>query len=195
MLIRPLYDWLLRQAEKPYAHWLLFIVAVIEPCLFPLPPDALMIPMAIARRDRAFRYAAITTLGSLTGALIGYGIGALALATVGHWIIDTYSLQTTFDHFRHGFRKWGMLVIIAKGAIPVIPVPFFLVPFASGVVHFGLAKFVAAILIARGGRFFVGAGLIYKFGEPIRYFIERYLPWVAFAIIAGVALWVWAVVR
>jgi membrane protein YqaA with SNARE-associated domain len=194
--IRAVYDWVLGQAKKPYAGWLLLAVAIIEPCLFPLPPDALMIPMALARRrHKVFKLAATCTLGSLLGSLIGYSIGALAIATVGKWLITTYNLQDAFEHFRLGFHKWGMMVIIAKGAVPVIPVPFFVVTIASGVVHFNLAAFVFSVAVARGGRFFVEAVLLYLFGNPIRKFIEHYLSWVAAVILVGVIIWSWAVLR
>jgi len=196
MFLRKFYDWLLGQAKKPYAGWVLFIIAVIEPCLFPIPPDALMIPMALARRRRkSFKLAATCTVGSIIGSLIGYSIGAMAIATVGKWLITTYDLQSAFDHFRAFGHKWGMLLIMAKGAVPIIPVPFFLVTIASGVVHFNLAYFIFAVAVARGGRFFLTGTLLYYFGKPIRIFIERYLPWVFAAIVVGVALWVWAVVR
>ena len=196
MGVRAVYEWALRQAKKRYASWILFLIAVIEPCMFPLPPDALMIPMALARRGRrkVFKLAGVCTIGSILGSFIGYCIGAMAIATVGHWLIETYSLQDAFERFRAGFHKWGMLVIIAKGAVPIIPVPFFLVTIASGFVHFNLPELLFSVAIARGARFFLEALLLYKFGEPIRHFIEHHLPWVAGVIVAGVALWFWAVI-
>jgi membrane protein YqaA with SNARE-associated domain len=193
--LRSLYDWLLKQAEKPYAAWLLFVVAVIEPCLAPLPPDALLIPMALARRDKAIKYGLICTLGSIIGGLIGYGIGALAMKTIGHWVVETYQLQDALKHFRHEFDIWGVWIILLKGSIPVIPVPFLLVTVASGVLHFNLAKFLAAFAAARGGRFLLEAYLIHRFGEPIRIFIEKYLTWVVLGLIAAVFLWAWLVMK
>jgi len=193
--LRPLYDWVVKQAAKRHAPYLLFLVALIEPCMLPLPPDALLIPMIIAKRKRAFKLAVICTAGSIIGSFIGYGIGALAIATVGKWLITTYNHQDAFEHFRYSFHKWGMLVIIVKGSIPVIPVPFFLVTLASGFVHFDIPEFLFAVTLARGSRFAVEAALLHRYGEPIRVFIERYLSWVAAAIIAGVAIWVYFVVR
>ena len=198
MGVRAVYDWALRQAKKRYASWLLFFIAVIEPCLFPLPPDALMIPMALARQSKrkrkVFKLAAVCTAGSLIGSFIGWCIGAMAIATVGHWLIETYNLQGSFEQFRAGFHRWGMLVIIAKGAVPVIPIPFFLVTIASGFVHYSVLQLLISVFIARGGRFFLEALLLHLFGEPIRHFIENYLPWVAGVIVAGVAVWFWAVI-
>ncbi len=192
MGLRALYDWVLRQAERPYAVWLLFFLALIEPCLFPLPPDTLLIPMAIARREKAFRFAAITTLGSVLGGLIGYGIGALAMATIGQWIVDTYHLQAGFERFHHGFNKWGMWIILAKG---LTPIPFMLVAVASGVAHLNIGVFVFSATLTRGARFFLEAVLIRAFGAPIKKFIEDYLTWIALAVLAALALGFWLVLH
>ncbi|MDD3371023.1 MAG: DedA family protein, partial [Alphaproteobacteria bacterium] len=101
-MIRQSYDWILRQAEKTYAEWILFSIALAEASFFPLPPDILLLPMVVARRDKAWRLAAVCTLGSVIGGLIGYGIGVFAMATLGQWIIDTYHLQSAFDAFHDG---------------------------------------------------------------------------------------------
>ena len=127
---RKLYHWALQQAEKPYAAWLLFSLAFIEPWLFPLPPDTLLIPMCLARKVNAFRLATMATAGSVAGALVGYGVGALAMATLGQWVISTYHLENAFDHFHHAFNRYGALIILAKG---LTPIPFILVTIASGV--------------------------------------------------------------
>lgn len=187
--LRPLYDWTLRQAEKPYVAGLLFLVALIEPCLFPTPPDVLMLPAILARRDKAYTYAAICTLGSMLGGLIGYGIGALAMATVGHWIVDTYSLQDSVEHVRQGFHKWGVLIIAAKASAPFIPVPFFLVTILSGAMHFNMTKFIFTIVAVRSTRFSLEAWLLRRYGEPIRTFIERYLTWLTLGVIAALIIW------
>ena len=191
-VFRPLYDWALRQAEKPYAQALLFLVAVIEPCLIPIPPDTLLIPMSIARRDRAYRFAAITTVGSVTGGVIGYGVGALAMATIGAWIVETYHLQSAFHMFEEGFRRWGMWIILAKG---LTPIPFILVSVASGMSHFNLAVFIVSASITRGARFFLEAFLIRRFGQPVQNFIERYMTWIGLGVLALIVGAVWLVVH
>jgi membrane protein YqaA with SNARE-associated domain len=188
--LRSLYDWTLAQAEKPYVAWLLFLFAVIEPCIFPTPPDILMVPAVLARRDKAYFYATICTIGSLTGALIGYGIGALFMATAGHWIIDTYNLQDSVGHFREGFRHWGALAIVAKASVPFIPVPFFLVTILSGAMHFDLLRFVMAVGCVRITRFFLEALLLREFGPPIRRFIEHHLNWIFITAVAALIAWV-----
>jgi len=191
-IFRPLYDWALRQAQKPYAAGLLFFVALIEPCLLPIPPDTLLIPMIIARRDKAWRFAAICTIGSVIGGIIGYGIGALAMATIGQWIVETYHLQSAFQMFSDGFHKYGMWIILAKG---LTPIPFILVSVASGMSHFNLGVFIFSATLTRGGRFFLEALLIRRFGAPVQDFIERYLTWIGLGVLAAIAGGVWFVVR
>jgi membrane protein YqaA with SNARE-associated domain len=191
-MIRHVYDWVLRQAEKPQAEWILFALAFAEASFFPLPPDIMLLPMAVARRDKAWRLAAVCTAGSVLGGLLGYGIGALAMATLGQWIVNTYHLQNAFQAFHDGFAKWGVLIILAKG---LTPIPFKLVTIASGVAGLNLAAFVLACVVTRGARFFLIAGLVHKFGAPIRDFIERYLTLVALAVLAAIIAGFWLVLR
>jgi membrane protein YqaA with SNARE-associated domain len=187
-----LYNWVLRQAEKSYATGMLFVLALVEPCILPIPPDMLLIPMMIAQRTRAFRLAAVATVGSVTGGLIGYGIGALAMATIGQWVVEAYHLENAFEHFHRGFNRYGMWIILAKG---LTPIPFILVTIASGVAHLNLMVFLVSATITRASRFFLEAVLIYYFGEPIRVFIELYLTWIALAILAVLGLGFWVVLR
>lgn len=188
--IRALYDWVLRQADKPYATWILFFIAMAEASVFPLPPDLLLLPMALAQREKAYRFALVCTVGSVLGGLLGYGIGMIAMATIGQWIINTYHLQTAFQTFHDQFNKWGVLVILAKG---LTPIPFKLVTIASGVAGLNFFAFIASCAVTRGARFFLVAWLIRRFGEPIRAFIERYLTWVALAVLAAIVLGFWLV--
>jgi len=191
-MIRALYDWVLRQAEKPYAAWILFALATAEASIFPLPPDVLLLPMAIARRDKAWRLAAVCTTGSVLGGLIGYGIGALAMATIVQWIVNTYHLQNAFQTFHDQFNKWGVWIILAKG---LTPIPFKLVTIASGVAGLNLVAFFLACIITRGVRFFLIAGLVRQFGEPIRTFIEKYLNWIALGVLLAIVAGFWFVLR
>lgn len=190
--LKSLYEWTLRQAEKPYAALILFAVAVAEASVFPLPPDILLLPMALARRDKAYRLALVCTLGSVIGGVIGYGIGALAMATLGQWIVTTYHLENAFQHFHDQFNQWGVWIILAKG---LTPIPFKLVTIASGVAGLNIPLFVGAALVTRGARFFLIAFLIRRFGEPIRTFIERYLNWVALGVLVAIVLGFWIVLR
>ncbi|MEJ0063104.1 MAG: YqaA family protein [Alphaproteobacteria bacterium] len=191
-MIRSLYDWVLRHAEKPHAEWFLFAIAFAESSFFPIPPDILLLPMCIARRDRAVRLALICTAGSVLGGLVGYGIGALLYDTVGQWIVTTYHLEAAFERFHQGFNEWGVWIILAKG---LTPIPYKLVTIASGVAEFPLVPFILASIATRGLRFFAVALLVKKFGAPIQAFIEKYLTWVALGFLAVIALGFWLVLR
>jgi len=191
-MFRSLYNWCLKQAEGKHAEKVLFGVAFAESSVFPLPPDILLLPMALAQRLKAYRYALVCTIGSVLGGLLGYAIGALLLATVGQWIINTYHLQAAFERFHEEFAKWGVLIILAKG---LTPIPFKLVTIASGAAALNLPAFISASIVTRGFRFFLVAFLVRRYGEPIRNFIEKYLNWVACGVLALIVVGFWVVLR
>ena len=192
-VFRPIYDWALKQAKKPYADALLFLVALTEPCISPMPPDILMIPMAIAHREKAFRFALICLVGLVLGSIAGYGIGALAMKTVGLWIVNTYHLENAFVTFHEVFDKWGMLILVGKGFVPFIPIPLIFLMVASGAAHFNPIVFGLCFALSQGARLFLEAWLIRRYGEPVQNFIERRLTWIGMAIVAVVAVFVWLV--
>lgn len=189
---RSLYNWTLRQAEGPYASFVLFAVAFAESSFFPIPPDVLLLPMALACRDKAWRYALICTAGSICGAFLGYAIGAFLYDTVGQWIIATYHLQDAFQRFHDEFNRWGVAIILAKG---LTPIPFKLITIASGVAKLPLVPFTLACIATRAARFYLVAGLVRKFGEPIRTFVEKYLNWVALGILALIVFGFWLILH
>lgn len=191
-IIRSMYDWALRQAEGPYASFVLFAIAFAESSFFPIPPDVLLLPMALANREKAWRYAAICTLASVLGGLLGYAIGAYLYDTLGQWIITTYHMQDAFQRFHDEFNKWGVYVILAKG---LTPIPFKLVTIASGVAALPLVPFVLASIVTRALRFYLVAGLAWKFGEPVRTFIEKYLNWVALGVLVVIIFGFWLVLH
>jgi membrane protein YqaA with SNARE-associated domain len=191
-LIRSLYDWTLQQANRPYAEWSLFGISFAESSFFPLPPDLMLLPMCIAAREKALRFAFICTLGSVLGGLLGYAIGALLFKTIGQWIVNTYHLQDAFQKFHDGFNEWGAWIILAKG---LTPIPYKLVTIASGVAHFSLPLFIMASVITRGLRFYTVALLVMKFGAPIQEFIEKYLNWVALGLLAAIIFGFWLVMH
>lgn len=188
--VRSLYDWTLRQAEGPYASFVLFAIAFAESSFFPIPPDVLLLPMALAAREKAWRYALICTVGSVLGGLLGYAIGAWLYESVGQWIINTYHLQEAFQRFHDEFNEWGVYVILAKG---LTPIPFKLVTIASGVAALPIVPFVLAAIVTRAARFYLVAGLVRKFGEPIRTFVEKYLNWVALGVLVVIIFGFWLV--
>ncbi|MDD3288981.1 MAG: DedA family protein [Alphaproteobacteria bacterium] len=188
--LRNCYDYLIKQSEGPYASVVLFAIAFAESSFFPIPPDVLLLPMALANRERAYRYALICTLGSVIGGLLGYAIGAFFFATFGQWIIDTYNMASAFQRFHDEFNEWGVWIILAKGFTPI---PFKLVTIASGVAQLNIVAFVLAAIATRSARFYLVAFLAKKFGAPIKNFVERYLPWVLLGILAAIIFGFWLV--
>ena len=171
-MLRRLYDWVIRLAGSPQAIPAMGIVAFAESSFFPIPPDVMLIPMVLANRAKAFTIALVCTVCSVLGGLLGYAIGYYFFETMGAWVVTTYGLQTGLDSFRAGFAEYGTWIILIKG---LTPIPYKLVTIASGAAHFDLFTFVWASIVTRGVRFFVVAALLWKFGEPIRTFIEKRL--------------------
>ncbi|RYH02775.1 DedA family protein [Salipiger sp. IMCC34102] len=171
-MLRRLYDWTMTLSRSPHALWALAAVAFVESSVFPIPPDVLMIPMIIARPRLAFLIAAVATLASVAGALLGYFIGAFLFDTVGAPVLDFYHKLEDFDAFALTYNDWGAWAVLIAG---VTPFPFKVITIASGVTGLSLPVFVLASLIARALRFFLVAALLWKFGAPIRDFIERRL--------------------
>ena len=171
-MIRKLYDWTLSLAGHPRALWALAIIAFVESSFFPIPPDVLMIPMIIAAPTRAFRIAAVATVASVLGGLFGYAIGALLFETVGQPILDFYGKADAFDSFATRYNDWGAWAVLIAG---VTPFPFKVITIASGATGLSLPLFILSAILARALRFFVVAALLWKFGPPIRDFIEKRL--------------------
>lgn len=171
-MLRRLYDWVIRLASSPRAIPAMGAVAFAESSFFPIPPDVMLIPMVLANRTKAFRIALVCTVCSVLGGLLGYAIGYWVFETVGEWLIKAYGMQAGLAKFRAGFAEYGTWIILIKG---LTPIPYKLVTIASGAAHFDLFTFVWASIVTRGARFFIVATLLWKFGEPIRAFIEQRL--------------------
>ena len=148
------------------------VVSFAESSFFPIPPDVMLVPMILANRQKAFTIALVCTICSVLGGLLGYAIGYYFFQTIGAWVVETYGLQAALVKFREEFARYGTWVILIKG---LTPIPFKLVTIASGAAHFDLFTFVWASIVTRGLRFFLVAALLWKFGEPIRAFIEKRL--------------------
>ena len=153
--------------------------------MFPVPPDAMIVPMVLARPQAAWRTAAIATAGSVVGGLLGYLIGYALLGTVGEWVIRVYGLGDRIAAFQAAYAQWGLWIILIKG---LTPIPYKLVTIASGIAHFNLGVFIVASLVTRGARFFLVAALLRAYGPPIRDFIERRLTLVTSAFGALIVL-------
>ena len=179
-MLRRLYDWTLSLAAHPHAMWAMFLIAFVEASVFPIPPDILLIAMVLATPTKVWRIALVCTLGSVLGGFLGYAIGYSLYETVGHRIIAFYGYEQQFDSLRALYREWGFWIVVAKG---LTPIPFKIVTIVSGAAGLDLKTFALASVISRAPRFFVVAALLWKFGSPIKAFIERYLNWLALAFL------------
>jgi membrane protein YqaA with SNARE-associated domain len=175
-MFQRLYDWTLSLATHRHAMRALAVVSFVESSVFPIPPDALLIPMVLADRARAWRMAAVCTVASVLGGILGYAIGYFLFETVGRPILDFYGYQEEFQRFADAYNEWGLWIILIKG---LTPIPYKLVSIASGVAHFDPVVFLLASIATRGARFFLVAALLRRFGPPIRGFVEKNLTAVA----------------
>ena len=166
---RQLYVWMMKIAAGPHAEKGLAAISFAESSFFPLPPDVMLIPMILARRDRAYRYALVCTIASVMGALLGYAIGYY-LEPFGLWLLGLFGYAEKLSDFRCFMRDWGMWVIFAKG---LTPIPFKLVTIASGISHMPLAVFFASCAVTRGARFFLVAWACKRYGAEITELIEK----------------------
>ena len=171
-MIRRLYNWTLSLAQSEHALWALAVVAFLESSVFPIPPDIIMIPMIIARPNRAFLIAGVALVASVLGGLLGYYIGAGLFDVVGQPILDFYGKADAAAEFNARFKAWGAWAVLIAG---ITPFPFKVITIMSGWTGLNLGVFIISAIVARGLRFFIIAALLWKFGAPIRDFIERRL--------------------
>jgi len=173
-MLRRLYDWTMSLAATRHAEKALFGVSFVESSIFPIPPDALLIPMVLARRESWIRLALICTVGSVLGAFLGYAIGMFLFETIGQPILAFYGKADSFQELSAWYNSssWGGWAIFGAA---ITPFPYKVVTIFSGTTGFNLLAFTVISVIGRGFRFFLVSFLLYKFGEPIRIFIERYL--------------------
>lgn len=184
-MLRRLYDWCIAAADKPYATWLMGTVSFVESSFFPIPPDTMLIPMALARPDRAWFYATVCTLTSVAGGVLGYFIGAVLYDSIGLWLIQLYGYGDKVDAFRSAYAQWGGWIILLKG---LTPIPYKIVTIASGFAGYNLFLFVVLSIVARGMRFYVEAFLLNRYGPQARAIIEERLGfWTAVAAVVLVA--------
>lgn len=190
-MLRRLYHWTLSLAARPWAPWALGGVSFVESSVFPIPPDAMLVPMALARPRRAFFYALVTTITSVMGGVLGYLIGALLFDSVGQWVIELYGLQDKSAAFRALFAEHGHWTIMIAGFTPV---PYKLITITAGFAAYDIWWFIALSLLTRGARFFLLAALLYQFGDWIRAFIDRHFA-VLTTVVAIVAVLGFVAVR
>jgi membrane protein YqaA with SNARE-associated domain len=170
-MLKRIYDWCIDAADKPYALWILAAVAFAESSFFPVPPDIMLLPMSVAQPKRAWLFAAVCTAASVVGGVLGYAIGALLYDSVGHWLITLYGLGDKVETFRASYAEWGSLIILLKG---LTPIPYKLVTITSGFAGYNIWLFILFSIITRGGRFFIAAVLLNRYGEWIRARVEEH---------------------
>jgi membrane protein YqaA with SNARE-associated domain len=176
-MLRRLYDWCIAAAEKPYAAWVMGAVSFAESSFFPLPPDLMLIPLSLARRDKAYFYATVCTLTSVAGGVLGYLIGSVLYDTVGLWLIHLYGYGHKVEAFRDAYNQYGAWIILLKG---LTPIPYKLVTITSGFVGYNFLLFVVLSTITRGARFFALAFLLHRYGAQAREILEKRLGfWVS----------------
>ena len=171
-MLRRLYDWTINLAGHKHAIIALALIALIESSIFPIPPDILLIPIVLAMRDRAWFVASVCTIASVIGGVLGYGIGFFMYEQIGKPILDLYNYTIKFSEFQNVYNQWGAWSVFFAG---VTPFPYKVITILSGMTGLSLPVFILASIIARGARFFIIAALLWKYGDPIKEFIERRL--------------------
>jgi membrane protein YqaA with SNARE-associated domain len=191
-MLRRLYDWCIGAAEKRHAAWTMGAVSFAESSFFPIPPDVMLVPLSLARPDKAYYYATVCTITSVLGGIVGYLIGWLLYDSVGLWVIKVYGYGDKVEDFRAAYAQWGAWIILLKG---LTPIPYKLVTITSGFAGYNFLLFVLFSIITRGARFFLLAFLLHRYGAQAREIIEKRLGlWttlLAVGLIGGIVAAVW----
>ncbi len=180
-MLRRLYDWVLHWAETPYGSWALFLLAFAESSFFPVPPDVLLIALAISIPAKAFRYALICSIGSILGGTAGYVIGYQFMDLVGFRIVDFYGFTDQYLSMGELYNRYNAWAV---GIAGFTPIPYKVFTISAGAFKVNFVIFLIASAISRSARFFLVGWLIYKFGTGIRLFIDRYFNILAFVFVA-----------
>ena len=169
--LKKTYNWILEKAQHKNAKWYLSLISFAESSFFPIPPDILLIPMALASKARALFYAFMCTLFSVLGGILGYAIGYFFYNSVGIYIVDFYHLENSFNIFENYYKEFGILIVLGAG---ITPFPYKFITIASGVFGLNIFLFIIVSIIGRGLRFYLIAILLYFFGEKIKLIIDKY---------------------
>jgi membrane protein YqaA with SNARE-associated domain len=180
-MLRRLYDYFIAAADKPHALWTMGAISFAESSVFPIPPDVMLIPMALANPRRAWYYATVCTVTSVAGGLLGYAIGALLYESVGQWLINLYGYADKVESFRAAYAEYGAWIILLKG---LTPIPYKVVTITSGFADYNVFLFTFFSIIARAMRFYMVAFLLNRYGMQAREIIEKRLGlWVTLGAI------------
>lgn len=179
-VVRRLYDWVLGWADTPYGTPALFLLAFAESSVFPIPPDPLLMALCLGAPKRAFRFAAVATGASVLGGIAGYALGAVAWSLVGGWFFAHVPGVTpeAFGSVQGLYDRYDFWAVFLAG---LTPIPYKVFTLSAGVFAISFPVFLVASVVSRGLRFFVVAGLIHRYGEPIAAFIDRWFNWLAWA--------------
>ena len=182
-LLRRLYDWMLRWAESPYGTWALFVISFAESSFFPIPPDPLLVALCLGAPRKALWFALVCSVGSILGGLFGYLIGATLWEQIQHFMYDWIPgfSPAAEAKFRGQYEEHGFWIVLAAGFTPI---PYKVVTILSGAMSMPLVPFAVASALSRSARFFLVAGLIRAYGEPIKHFIEKYFDVISLAVLA-----------
>jgi len=175
-----LYEWTLDWLQTPYGVWVLFLVAVAESSFFPIPPDVFLMALCISSPKRSLRYAGICAAGSVLGGILGYGLGFWFMDLIGSRIIELYGLADKYQLVQGLYQKYDAWAV---GIAGFTPLPYKVFTISAGAFKINFPTFVVVSLVSRSARFFLVAGLIYRYGAPIRTFIERYLNLLTIALL------------
>jgi membrane protein YqaA with SNARE-associated domain len=181
-MLKRLYDWTLSLAARKSAEWWLGIISFVESSVFLVPAEALLVPMGLARPERAYRYALIATVGSVLGGIAGWLLGYYAYELIARPVLEFYGSLDKFEMLRSSSSRDAILLMLITSGVAHLP-PMKVVTMLSGAAGVNGWLFVASAIVARGGKFFVIAWLLRRYGEPIRHFIEKRLGMIALAVV------------
>ncbi|HET7585938.1 MAG TPA: YqaA family protein [Gemmatimonadaceae bacterium] len=179
--VRRLYDWVLGWADHTYGPTILFFLAMAESFIFPIPPDALLMPLTLGRPRRAYWFAFLCTMGSVIGGVMGYYIGHALFEQFGRPVLEWYHAMHTFELVGEKYRQ---NLVLALGTAGFTPVPYKVFTIAGGAFGVPFVPFVVISFVSRGMRFFLVAGLLHRFGQPMKAFIDKYFNILTIAFVA-----------
>jgi len=179
-IIRKTYNWVLHWADTPYGIWALFILAFCESSFFPIPPDVLLIALAISLPSKSFKYALVCSVGSVLGGAFGYFIGKELMDSIGKPILEFYNVTEKYDSIGNLYNRYDAWAV---GIAGFTPIPYKVFTIAAGAFNINFFVFLLASIVSRSARFFILAGLIIKFGSPIKTFIDKYFNLLTFVFV------------
>lgn len=180
-----LYQWTLKWAEHKFAPKILAVLTFAESVFFPIPPDVLLAPMVLAKREKAWYYASLTTIASVLGGIVGYALGYFMFEAWIEPIIHSMGYTERFDKAVTWFEQWGVWVVFLAGFSPI---PYKVFTISAGFLHMLFIPFLIASTIGRGMRFFLVAGLIHWGGEPFEQKLKQWIDVIGWALVVLIVI-------